>query len=159
MKAKNVVKFIVAILVCQIAGLIGSVFTAPSIPEWYANLQKPFFSPPNWVFAPAWITLYILMGVSLYLVWRKGWHRKGVRTGLLLFGIQLVLNAAWSIIFFGLQNPLLAFVEIIVLWLAIVLTIHQFWRIKKPAAYLLIPYILWVSFAAALNFFIWRLNL
>lgn len=159
MKTKNIVKFIISIIVCQIAGLIGSVFTMPSIPTWYAALKKPSFSPPNWLFGPVWIVLYVLMGISLYIVWKKRLKNKEIRVGILLFGIQLVLNTLWSIIFFGLQNPMYAFVEIVVLWFAITLTIYHFWKIDKKAAYLLIPYILWVTFASILNFSIWRLNI
>jgi translocator protein len=153
---KDFFKLVVAIVLCQLAGIIGSVFTISSISSWYAELSKPFFSPPNWVFFPVWISLYLLMGISLYLVWKKGWKEN--KKALSFFGIQLFLNALWSPIFFGLKNPLLAFIEIIFLWLAILLTIIHFYKVSKPAAYLLIPYILWVSFAALLNFFIFLLN-
>jgi tryptophan-rich sensory protein len=156
---KNIFKLIISIIVCQLAGFIGSLFTTPNINTWYATLTKPSFNPPNWVFSPVWTTLFLLMGISLYLIWKQGFEKKNVKNAILIFGIQLILNILWSILFFGLQNPLLAFIEIIILWLAILFTILVFYRIKKSAAYLLIPYILWVSFAAILNFFLWRLNI
>lgn len=159
MKTKNITKLIFSIIICQLAGIIGSIFTYPAVKGWYATLQRPFFSPPNWVFGPVWILLYILMGISLYLVWKKGLKNKNVKTGLYLFGFQLVLNAIWSLLFFGLKNPFYAFLEIIILWFAIALTIYQFWKINKKASYLLIPYIAWVTFAAILNFYIWRMNI
>ena len=151
-KLKDVGKFILSVLVCQLAGFIGSLFTTPHIPTWYANLTKPSFTPPNAVFAPVWTTLYFLMGLSLFLVWKKG------TKGLTLFFIQLVLNVVWSILFFGLKSPLLGFIDIIVLWLLILLTIINFFKISKFAGILLLPYILWVSYASVLNFSIWRLN-
>jgi len=155
----KIVKLLIAILGCQIAGIVGSLFTSPSIPTWYATLRKPDFSPPNWVFAPVWTFLFVLMGVSAYLVWNKGLENRKVRISLLIFGIQLVLNVVWSFLFFRLQSPLYAFFEIIVLWLTIVLTILNFFKISRAAGWLLIPYITWVSFAAILNFSIVRLNL
>ena len=149
------VKLIVSILICQIAGVIGSIFTAPSITSWYADLQKPAFSPPNWVFGPVWITLYTLMGISLYLVWNK---KKNVKIPLTLFFTQLILNSVWSIIFFGLQNPFYALLEIIILWVTILLTIISFYKVSKKASFLLLPYILWVTIATFLNYYIWILN-
>ncbi len=131
----------------------------PSITTWYAALRKPSFSPPNWLFGPVWITLYALMGISLYLVWKKGLKQKSIRTGLLFFGAQLFLNSLWSIIFFGMKNLLYAFVEILILWTTILITIYLFWKINRKASYLLIPYIIWVTFAALLNFSVWRLNI
>lgn len=158
MKLNNAVKLIFSILICLLAGAIGSIFTISSIPTWYAALKKPFFNPPNWIFGPVWTTLYFLMGISLYLIWKKGIKTEESKVALLLFGFQLVLNALWSIIFFGLRLPLYAFILIIILWLAILFTIIKFYKITKPAAYLLIPYIMWVSFASVLNFYIWLLN-
>lgn len=154
----EVVKLIVSILICQFAGFIGSLFTPPAIPKWYTFLIKPPFTPPNWVFAPVWTTLFVLMGVSVYLVWSKGLSDKKVKTSLFIFGIQLVLNALWSLLFFGWRCPVCGFVEIIILWIAITLTILGFFRVSKMAGILLLPYWLWVSFAAVLNFSIWRLN-
>ena len=153
------VKLVVAILVCQLAGVVGSIFTTPSIATWYATLQKPFFSPPNWLFAPVWITLFILMGISLYLVWDKGLKDKGVKISISVFAVQLFLNALWSFLFFGLQNPLYGLIEIIILWVAILITIFEFYKVDKKAALLLLPYILWVSIATVLNYYIFVLNL
>lgn len=141
-------------MLCNLAGAIGSVFTSPSIPTWYSTLIKPSFNPPSWLFAPVWISLYTIMGISLYLVLQK----KNNRRALSFFSAQLILNALWSILFFGLQNPLLAFIEILILWLFIALTILEFRRLDRKAAHLLIPYLLWVTFAAILNLSIWRLN-
>lgn len=154
----NTLKLVTSIIICLLAGYIGSFFTSPSIPTWYANLEKPSFNPPDWVFAPVWTALFVLMGISAYLVWHKGVQNKDVRISLFIFGVQLMLNVLWSFLFFRLQSPFYAFVEIIILWAAIALTILNFHRISRTAGLLLLPYILWVSFAAILNFFIWRLN-
>ena len=151
----KIIKLIISLIVCQLAGAIGSVFTVSSVGSWYSGLAKPFFNPPSWLFGPVWTILYLLMGISLYLVWTKKLKSK---TALYIFGVQLVLNTLWSIFFFGLQQPLLAFIEIIFLWIMIMLTIIYFYKISKTAAYLLIPYILWVSFAAVLNIAIVVLN-
>jgi benzodiazapine receptor len=159
MKVNNFFKLLISIVICELAGIIGSVFTAPSIPIWYAGLEKPKLSPPNWVFGPVWTTLFVLMGIAAFLVWTRGLERKEVRTALGIFIGQLILNALWSIIFFGMKSPGGAFIEIIFLWLAIVVTIIAFYKISKPAAWLLIPYILWVSFAVYLNYSIWQLSL
>lgn len=140
------------------AGIIGSLFTAASIPTWYATLTRPELSPPNWIFAPVWTTLFALMGIAAFLVWNKGLKRRDVRIALGIFSIQLILNTLWSIIFFGMQNPGAAFIEITFLWVAILATIIAFGKISKVAAWLLVPYILWVSFAAYLNYSFWILN-
>jgi translocator protein len=151
------IKLIVSLLICQLAGVIGSLFTASSIPTWYATLNKPSFNPPNWIFAPVWISLYVLMGISFYLIWIKS---DIPNFGLLMsvFIFQLVLNAFWTIIFFGLKSPLFAFIEIVVLWIAILFCIILFYKVSKISSVLLIPYILWVSFASILNFALWKLN-
>ncbi len=165
MKLNNFFKLIITIVVSQLAGVIGSVFTTSAIPTWYAGLVKPALNPPAWVFGPAWTTLYALMGIALFLVWRQ--HSNILenvrmlriwRVSIAAFFVQLFLNAIWSIIFFGLQNPGWALIDIVVLWLAIVWTMFIFYKISKPAAYLLVPYILWVSFASYLNYSIWMLN-
>ena len=153
--ARQVAGLVLSILVCFAEAGLGSTWTAKSVGTWYRALDKPTWNPPSWVFGPVWSVLYLLMGISLWLVWR--------RVGLLalpvgVFAIQLVLNAAWSGLFFGLQNPGAAFAEIVVLWAAIVATIVVFWRVTPVAGALLLPYIAWVSFAAVLNFTIWRLN-
>lgn len=152
------VRLFIAIVICNLAGFIGSFFTVTSEGSWYSAIQKPAFNPPNWVFGPVWTILFILMGVSLYLIWNEGLKKKKVKTPLIFFGIQLVLNILWSAFFFGMQRPLFAFIEIIVLWVFILLTITSFFKVSKTAAYLLIPYIIWVSFAAVLNFSIFLLN-
>jgi len=158
MTVRDIIKLVVAIFACQFAGAIGSVFTTSAIPTWYATLQKPFFTPPNWLFAPAWITLYILMAIAVFLIWRQGLGRKGVKSALVIFLVQLVLNALWSVVFFGLQSPLYGMVVILALWVAILLTIIRFFKLSTAAGALLLPYILWVSFASALNIAIFMLN-
>lgn len=181
MKISGVVKFIVAIALAESAGAIGSLVTISNVTSWYAGLAKPAFNPPGWIFGPVWTTLYFLMGVALFLVWkndwkvknhilekrRKAWNPYSERfwTGswqkanvIAIFAVQLILNALWSLIFFGLKSPGFALFEIMALWVAILYTIINFYRISKAAAYLLIPYILWVSFAGYLNFSLWMLN-
>jgi tryptophan-rich sensory protein len=155
----KIFKLILSVVICLGAGAIGSLFTASSIPTWYTTIEKPFFNPPNWIFGPVWTLLFIMMGVALFLVWNKGWQNKKVKIAMLIFGIQFLLNILWSILFFGFLSPFYAFVEIIFLWLAILVTIIYFYQISRPASWLLVPYILWVSFASVLNFFIWRLNI
>ena len=159
MEINKITKLILSVIICQLAGIIGSFFTSPSIQTWYAILKKPFFNPPNWVFAPVWTTLFLLMGISLYLVWSRGIKTKKSKIAFTFFAVQLILNILWSVIFFGLKSPFYAFIEIIFLWAAILLTIFAFYRISKTAAYLLVPYIIWVSFAAMLNFSIFIINL
>ncbi|KPK62816.1 TspO protein [candidate division WOR_3 bacterium SM23_42] len=151
-------RFIISIAICQLAGIIGSVFTAPAVPTWYAALKKPAFSPPNWLFGPVWITLYVLMGISLFLVWRKSVDIPAVKTGLTVFGVQLILNILWSAAFFGLKSPVAGLLFIIALWIAILVTILRFTRVSEFAAILLVPYIVWVSFAAILNLSLFLLN-
>jgi benzodiazapine receptor len=158
MKLNNPAKLIIAVLTPICAGLIGSIFTVQSIPTWYATLVKPELSPPNWIFGPAWTTLYILMGIAAFLVWKKEIKNKAVKTALIVFAGQLLLNTIWSIIFFGMQNPFWAFIDIIALWIAIVINIIFFYKVSRPAALLLLPYILWISFASYLNYSIWMLN-
>lgn len=157
MKISNPLKLVIAILVSLAAGGLGSIFTSSAIPTWYATLSKPALNPPNWIFAPVWTTLFVLMGIAAFLIWKQGADKPKVREALKIFLGQLILNALWSFIFFGLHEPGWAFIEIILLWLAILATILSFYRLSKAAAYLLIPYILWVSFAAYLNLAIWRL--
>jgi benzodiazapine receptor len=152
------VKLAFSVFICLLAGFGGSIATMPSIPTWYAGLQKPAFNPPNWIFAPVWTALFVMMGIAAYLVWDKGPEKKSVRVSLAVFGFQLFLNMLWSFLFFYIHSPLLAFFEIILLWLAILLTIIYFYRISRPASYLLVPYILWVSFASVLNLSIFLLN-
>ena len=171
MRINNFFKLVIAIVVSELAGIIGSVFTISSIPTWYAGLVKPALNPPAWVFGPAWTTLYALMGVAAFLIWREYdkltlseveglviQRKKQIKIALSIFLGQLVLNTLWSIIFFGLHSPGWALVDIVLLWLAIVWTIAVFYKISRPAAWLLVPYILWVSFASYLNYSIWMLN-
>ncbi len=158
MSPEKILKLIAAIVICNLAGFIGAIFTTPNIPTWYASINKPFFTPPNWVFAPAWTTLFVLMGIALYLVWDKTGFREKGRIALYVFAGQLALNILWSVLFFGLQSPMTAFLEIVVLWIAILFTIMKFREIDRKAGYILIPYIAWVSFAALLNLSVWLLN-
>jgi len=155
--AKFFIPFIF-ILISQVAGLIGSIFTGPAIPTWYAALNKPGFNPPGWLFGPVWVILYTMMGLAAYLVYLKLGEGGFARGALILFFIHLCFNSLWSILFFGLKSPGLALIEIILLWGMILALIIVFYPIDKRAAYLMLPYILWVSFAAILNFSIWRLN-
>lgn len=182
MKLNTVLKLVVSILICELAGMIGSIFTVKAIPNWYAGLEKSALNPPGYIFGPVWTTLYLLMGISLFLVWNNNWkvvrklspkrwkkawnqYSQELWTGrwqkqntIAIFSVQLFLNALWSIIFFGLKSPGFAFFWLIALWCAIVYTIINFYRISKPSAYLLIPYLLWVTFAGYLNLTVWMLN-
>lgn len=152
MNAREYGKLALCLLLPQAAGAVGALFTTPNIPTWYATLPKPALAPPNWVFGPVWTTLFLLMGIAAYLLWRRGLSRPGARLALSLFLVQLGLNVLWSALFFGMRNPAAAFSEIIVLWLAIAATIAAFYRVSRTAAALLVPYLLWVSFASYLNF-------
>lgn len=153
------VKIIILVVVCLAVGYGSGIVTQSAIETWYVTLEKPFFNPPNWLFAPAWTTLYILMGISAGIIWSKMDNMpKLVKKALWVFAIQLILNALWSFLFFGMQNPLLALIEILLLWLLIFETIKVFKPIDSLASKLLIPYILWVSFATLLNASIWWLN-
>jgi len=147
-------KLIGAILLCQAAGFIGSFFTRSSVSTWYPTLAKPSFNPPSWLFGPVWTLLFLLMGVALYLLWIN----KAPWPVMTLFALQLLLNILWSALFFGLRSPGAALIEIIILWLAILATAVLAHKTAPTAAYLLIPYLAWVAFAALLNFSIWRLN-
>ena len=158
MNIRDIWKLVVSIVACLAAGAIGSIFTRSAIPTWYATLEKPVFSPPNWLFAPVWTLLYILMGIAAFLVWRKGLGNRQVRSALIVFLIQLVLNALWSVVFFGLESPLFGLVVISVLWVVILVTVIQFFKISRAASVLLWPYLLWVTFATVLNSSIWLLN-
>jgi translocator protein len=156
---KDIVKLLVSVVVCLAAGFIGSIFTNANIPTWYAALKKPSFAPPNWVFAPVWTALFVLMGIAVYLVWRQGFNTPVVKTALIIFIVQLIFNMLWSLVFFTLKSPLFGFVVIIILWFLILATIIYFSNVSKVAGILLVPYIVWVSFASILNFMLWRLNL
>ena len=154
---KNIIKLVGLIFVCFLPGIIGGFFTANNLYPWYELLAKPSFNPPSWVFSPVWTTLYTLMGISLFLILKADKSRNKT-LGTVFFGVQLILNGLWSIVFFGLHQIILAFVVIILLMLFIILSIWKFYNISKPAAYILIPYLLWVSFATVLNFALYLLN-
>ncbi len=172
MRLNKIYKFIIAVVACEFAGVVGSVFTFPSIKSWYATLAKPALNPPAWVFGPVWTILFALMGIAVFLIWSsdpiivpdeqgnvsKEQGKEKIKTALTVFGVQLALNVLWSIIFFGLHNPAGAFVDIVFLWLAILFAIFVFSKISKTAAWLLMPYLIWVSFAAYLNYAVWMLN-
>jgi len=181
MDFNKAIKFFTSIIICELAGVAGSFFTVPSIGSWYKNLNKPGFNPPSWLFGPVWTIIFVLMGIALYIVWSEKWKVKNeinfkrakpwnswskkLLSGrwqkaniILIFIFQLVLNVLWSAIFFGAHSPAVAFFELLMLWFAIIFTIINFYRVSKVAALLLLPYILWVSFAAILNYSIWMLN-
>jgi len=158
MKIPLFLKILIAVAACIIIGFLSGIATADSISSWYLQLNKPSFNPPNWVFGPAWTLLYTLMGVAAALIWHKGWANKVVRNAIYLFIAQLILNAFWSIAFFGMQSPPLALLVILVLLALIIVCILLFRRIDKIAAWLLIPYLMWVSFATVLNISIVILN-
>lgn len=154
----NFLRLILAIIICQLAGIIGAFFTTPSIPTWYASLTKPAFNPPNYVFGPVWTILYLLMGISLYFILQDSKKSREKKKGLIFFFLQLVLNSFWSIVFFGSQSILGGLIIILILWFLIFQTIIHFAKINKTSAYLLYPYLLWVSFATILNLSIYFLN-
>lgn len=145
------------ILTCYFAAYVGSIATFSSVNNWYMTINKPIFSPPNWIFGPVWTTLYTLMGISMWLVNLKR-NEFNTKKQTFYFFIQLLFNSLWSFLFFYLKNPLYGLIDIIILWVLILLTITSFWQVSKKAAILLIPYILWVSFAGFLNYMIWKIN-
>ncbi len=155
---KKALYIVIAVTICLLIGFLAGFATQSSVDTWYATLNKPSFNPPNWLFAPVWTLLYILMGIAAGLVWAKGFYHVWVKTALYYFGFQLLFNALWSIVFFGFQEPFWALLVILVLLILILLTIKWFKIVSKPAAYLLLPYLLWVSFAMVLNYKIWELN-
>lgn len=155
---KKIMIFLLCLVLCFVAAGVGSLVTVPSVAGWYLTLNKPSFSPPNWIFGPVWTLLYFLMAISLYLVLISKSAKKEKSAGLKYFFSQLVFNTLWSIVFFGWHAPFFAFLDIILLWTLIFLTIKNFVKINKTAGWLLIPYLLWVSFASILNFAIVLLN-
>jgi len=154
----NVRKLLVSVTVCLGAASIGALFTSQSVDGWYVMLQKPIFTPPNWLFGPVWTTLYSMMGIAFYLVWHQSFPRKQKTISYILFAVQLLTNIGWSAVFFGLHSISGGMFMIIGLWVAIAATIQQFHKISTLAAWLLVPYLLWVSFAGLLNFGFWYLN-
>ncbi len=151
-------KIILSVVACLLLGGISGIATTSSITGWYTTITKPSFNPPNWIFGPAWTLLYILMGIAFAMIWNAGTEKKEVKKAMKLFGLQLILNLIWSFLFFTMQNPAIAFIDIVILLIAINSTIRHFAAINKTAGYLLIPYLLWVSFATLLNGSIWYLN-
>lgn len=155
---RNLVALIIALAAPLVIGGLSSISTISSIPTWYRGLSKPPWNPPDWAFGPAWTALYILMGVASWLVWRYGWDNRSVRVALRVFAVQLLLNGIWSVLFFGLRSPGIALVEIGVLWCMILATVVLFARRDLLAGAILVPYLLWVTFASALNWEVWSLN-
>ena len=154
---RQAVGLAVSIAICFGAAGLGSLFTTPSTGAWYVTLRKPAWTPPNWLFAPVWSVLYLGMAIAAWLVWRRA-GVSGAKLPLVLFALQLVLNVCWSAIFFAAHLPGLAFAEIVLLWLLILAAAISFWPVSRAAGWLMVPYLLWVAFAAALNYSIWRLN-
>lgn len=154
----KIIPLLFSVGVCFLAAAVGSVFTTGAIDTWYATLNKPFFNPPNWLFGPVWTLLYLMMGISLYLVWTTKIDKEKKRQAITFFFIQLGLNVLWSILFFGLKSPSVALLGIIFLWISICLTIKKFLKASKLAGWLLVPYLAWVSFATVLNLSILLLN-
>jgi tryptophan-rich sensory protein len=157
MKSNDIVKLVVALAASFLAAVVGSVFTIPAITTWYSSLNKPFFTPPDWLFGPAWTVLYILMAIALYLVWKEP-KSKQRDSAIALYAGQLIVNVLWSVGFFGFHNILLGVVLIVLMLVLILLTTYEFYKISKPAAYAMVPYILWVSFATCLNAAVYLLN-
>ncbi len=155
---KDFSKLIVSVIGCELVGFLGTPFTISAIPTWYVTLNKPFFAPPNWIFGPVWTLLYFLMGVAFYLIWKQGWQKKKAQKASMFFLAQLALNFIWSPIFFGLRAPLPGLIVIMAMWTLIVVTMKKFYPLSRWAFYLLIPYLLWVSFATLLNAAIVQLN-
>ncbi len=141
-RISDLIKLIISILICLFAGFLGSVFTTPAIPTWYAALTKPPFTPPGWLFFPVWTSLFIMMGISVYLIWQRGIENHQVRIALGIFAAQLILNVLWSAAFFGLRSPLAGLIDIFILWILIVITIMNFIKVSRIAGLLLIPYIM-----------------
>ncbi len=158
MALRKTLHILIPIVLCLLVAFLAAIATQTSVSTWYPNLNKPIFTPPSWLFAPVWIILYILMGIAAGLVWDRGFYHKWVKTALYHFGFQLILNASWSIFFFGAKLIFPALLIIFGLFILLLFTYRWFKVVNPIAAYLLIPYIIWVAFAAALNFEIYRLN-
>jgi tryptophan-rich sensory protein len=154
----GIFKLLISIIVCQAAGIIGSFFTARALPGWFAGLNQPSFTPPDWMYAPIWIVMYLLMAIAAFLIWWRGLHIKPVRVAMILFLVQLVLNLLWVVTLFGLQSVLYGLVTVVALWIMVLFTIIQFYKISIAAGTLMIPYILWVTFTVILNGSLYLLN-
>jgi tryptophan-rich sensory protein len=157
-RTQDIVGLVVAVAIPLAVGAVGGVATSSSVSTWFPTLAKPPWNPPNWLFGPVWTLLYVLMGVAVWLVWRKGFDAPGVRSALILFGVQLLFNLGWSVVFFGLRRVGWGLIEIVVTWVLILATLIAFYRLRPAAGWLLAPYQLWVTFATALNASIWWLN-
>ena len=154
---RSLLVLVLFLVICFAAEAIGGAVTTPKIGTWYATLAKPSWNPPAWIFAPVWSALYFCMAIAAWLIWRQN-ATAGVRVPLTLFGVQLVLNVLWSCIFFGLQSPGLACLDVLLLWGAVAVTMITFWQWSRTASILFVPYWMWVTFASVLNFAFWRLN-
>jgi translocator protein len=155
----NIGRLVSAIVICEMAGVVGSIFTISAIPTWYASLEKPGFTPPAWLFGPVWTILYLLMGISLYLLWKEGFTSSGAsKAAVTTFAAQLLVNVLWSVVFFGSHLIFFGLITILILWVSIALTIAVSSRVSRKAAALLVPYILWVTVATLLNYYVWLLN-
>jgi translocator protein len=152
----NSLKLIISLILPQIAGGLGAFFTISSVQSWYLTINRPSWNPPSWLFGPVWTTLYVLIGIACFLIWKSESAMK--KQLLTLFAVQLVLNALWSPAFFGMESPILGLVVIIPLWISILFCVIRFKEVSRWASALMIPYLLWVSFATALNGAIWWLN-
>lgn len=157
-RIREVPMLIGSILIPLLVGYVGAIVTLSQISTWYSALAKPWWSPPNWLFGPVWTTLYLLMGVALFLVWREGFHRRDVRFAILIFGVQLAINLLWSVVFFSFHALFGSIIIIMLLWLAVLANIIAFFIISKWAGILLVPYIVWVSIASYLNYSVYLLN-
>lgn len=157
-KKSRLLELIIAVVLCVFLGGLGGFFTDTGPGSWYESIEKPSFNPPGWIFAPMWTFLFVLMGISLFLIWECGIARRDVQVAIVVFGVQFLFNILWSFLFFGLASPFLGLVDIIILDIMIVLAIVLFHRVRKMAAYLLIPYLAWVCFATILTFMIYHLN-
>jgi tryptophan-rich sensory protein len=154
----NYKKLVISLLLPHMAGIAGAFFTIPSVYIWYEGLVKPAFSPPNWIFGPVWFILYTLMGFSVYIIWESVYEYKNAREAVFLFWVHLLFNAMWTVLFFNLKDIALAFFDIMIIWVMIAVLMSRFYKISKTAAYLLVPYFVWVSYASMLNLFIWAMN-
>ncbi|MFH1074375.1 MAG: TspO/MBR family protein [Candidatus Firestonebacteria bacterium] len=158
MKTGTILKLSASIVICELIGSLGAIFTMPAVRSWYMEINKPSFNPPNWIFGPVWTALYLLMGIAFFLIWKKGLNNNKVKNAAVVFLVQLIVNFLWSVIFFGGRSYIGGLITIAILWLLILANITMFYRISKPAGLILLPYILWVSFASILNYYIYILN-